>query len=664
MPATETTPGSRGDHVLPRCLVRGILILVSMLVAHRGPAQELASAPAQGPTEGKVTGLVVDSMFEPIVAAYVEIRTWERRVLAQTRTDAAGKFTVAGLPLRGLFVCATEDGVDRGFTYATPSADAAAPERVLVRCFDAAAISGVVKDLAGKPIAGAQVIGAFDASKQHNSTWFEFDTAVTDASGKYILRKVPLGDVNVRVSAKGFEFGESSLYLTQDTTADLALTPGAGRQLEVRVEGVPGDRLSSIRCSMTLTRDGVLAMPRRLIEGSLDERGVWLVQGLPKDVGLWRIQVQGPGIRFHPETQDVDVDGERDGDRQPDAQVVFKVEAITTLPGAPPRRKGTGFGGAGKTSPPESDAKNAAAANKAASPPEGKPGRNTRAFRGILKTKKGKPLAATQVHLHTSSTGWRHAITAADGSFTVWAQYSDEERISVNLHNPEWVLVPDKPRRRSLRLFQRGVWHEFDAKKTYRILVMPASTVRGIVLDHRGKPASGLWVRLEFEVPNLGFGLGKFRSFMSGARTDQAGEFSMDGLGKLEGKLWVSVADARGFAELGPLKVKGKRAVKGLKLRLVKPAVVEGWVVGPRGKPVVGARVEIVAWDVGRKKAKADLSEETITNRRGRFRHRGLKPGEYALRIRIRGAKPVTKPTTFKLGRGRTLKKRIKVRKL
>jgi Carboxypeptidase regulatory-like domain len=624
---------------LVRCV--GMVLFLAVTAVH---------APGQ---DGLLRGVVIGPLLAPVPNARVEVRTDGRHLVARTRTDGSGEFFIAGLPDTQIYACATAKGLNWGWQVARPWTADGQRSRIVVRLFSAATIQGVVKSVDGKPVPGAQVTASIDHSRQLRVSWNAFPQTVADASGRYVLEKVPLGDVTVRASAARFEFGKTAIYLERDAKADVVLRRGVGRVLVVRVRDVPVDRVKDVWCEMMLTSDaGVLAVPQRLSQGSLDEDGEWRVCGLPEKVGLWRVQVSAPGMRFRPATQNVKV-GEN-------GQLTFHMSAITGQTGAWKRPLEPGE--------PDADIKEFAGPDSlgrlnaiprprvdSVPAPTSKDGAT---LLGVLRDDTGKPIPNMSLHLYSESTGWRRVVTWSDGSFGVRARYSDKESVFLTLRDSRWVIVPRREGGRGTP-GQPGAWREFEAGCNYKLTATPAITIGGVVKITGGRVAVGLFLKLLGENPEMPHD----RVLVGGARTNDRGEFIMDQIAGFPGRFWIVYAGLEGTAEFGPFRIKGKRRLEGLVVRLSAPAEVGGTVVGPKGKAIPGARVQLVPWDIATNRDLLGTLPETHSDADGRFVHRGMRPGNYALRVLLHGKTAAALSAPFAIIEGRRIKRNVRVRK-
>ncbi len=150
-----------------------------------------------------------------------------------------------------------------------------------------------------------------------------------------------------------------------------------------------------------------------------------------------------------------------------------------------------------------------------------------------------------------------------------------------------------------------GVKREARAGYPAELVLTPARSASGKVVDERGRPIAGALVTA---VPTL---LTRFSEVTSGPD----GSFKLDGLG--DGALFFTAA-APGYLPTG-------RAFSfpaaGITLPLSRPRAIEGSVLS-RGKPAAGAQVRLYAYHFGR---------TATAGQDGSFRFEGLLPEEYTV---------------------------------
>ena len=588
----------------------------------------------QSPGRASVTMTVYGPLLEPVPNAAVTVRRSDWSPIKQGKTDGSGQFFFAGDEGRWFYCCATAPGLDVGCEFTRPLTRES-PLHVEVRLFAAATIRGTVRDEKGKPVAGAEVIHAFDNSAL---MFFKGETeAVTsDEFGAFLLSRVPLGDIAVRASAEGFELGETLVYLREDATVDVVLKRGKGRELVVAVEGVPVERLQDIECRMFVSRpypQPQMRVPPRLERGRFDQKGQCVISGLPREPELSMIRLEAGGMRFHPQWQKVEPGK--------DGRVTFRLDAITgPRPGPAPAV--------------------AEPAAPAAAEPEPEPGPlvpsrvENPTLRGVLRDESGKPRGLTRVRLYADRTGWREAVTAEDGTFAVDAKYEPGDQIAFELRNPDWVLVDKAPQD---WMGMGSIWRQYERGRVEDLVVSAAAKVRGIVEAPRGESVAGLSVWLEVGGPNQS----SWRYFAGSGATDAKGAFVIDGFRQPEGDVWLAIRGLCGTAEAGPFKFGGQRTLEGIVLKLQAPHVVTGTIVDRAGKPIPGARLKLLA-QPGKVEGSTLGATNTLSDAKGRFAFRGMKAGEYLIEARVRGAEVAAKTKPFEVSaKKRAIDQQIKV---
>lgn len=149
-------------------------------------------------------------------------------------------------------------------------------------------------------------------------------------------------------------------------------------------------------------------------------------------------------------------------------------------------------------------------------------------------------------------------------------------------------------------------------RATRDVLVDPARSVAGRVLDDEGRPAPGALVHV---LGNRGA-----REPSIKARTDEAGRFVVDAI--LPGLYSLVAQDEEGPVlaphMTGANIALGERDVNGVELRLERRAVIEGQVLLPDGAPAPEVRVDVSS-AIERAGASMSTGTRTMTDEQGRF---------------------------------------------
>lgn len=198
--------------------------------------------------------------------------------------------------------------------------------------------------------------------------------------------------------------------------------------------------------------------------------------------------------------------------------------------------------------------------------------------------------------------------TAADGTFT-FTGLGTGSRMQVSVTQEGYAA----------RTVQ-GV--ELPLAQPLRIVLPPGSRVAGRTVDERGQPVSRALVRVSRT------GTGNSRGFSMPLRsvvTDESGRFEVENLEA--GAVTVS-ANAPGLrpTEIANLELAPGKDLDDLELVMRAGAVVAGQVVGPDGKPVAGAQVEVERSTPG-----GVFLPPARSDGDGRYRLEGLEPGPRVL---------------------------------
>jgi uncharacterized GH25 family protein len=250
---------------------------------------------------------------------------------------------------------------------------------------------------------------------------------------------------------------------------------------------------------------------------------------------------------------------------------------------------------------------------------------------GLVADPKGNPVEGAEVYAQSRSElrrflgeeqGPADAVTAADGSF-VLEDRSPGESLHLAVTHPGYgpgsapgVAVP--------------------SEAPIRIVLLPTARVAGRTLDPDGGPVAGASVFLS-EDESRSFG-GRSVLMSSDrfhrATSDDEGGFSFDGVSP--GTFSLSAqAPRRQEAELKNLELKTGQDLTGVELVLAPGAEVTGRVLSPEGRPVAEAQVMLVEASEQRYPTFSSLGASTDAD--GRYRFDGLPPGKRTLEARAEG---------------------------
>ena len=276
---------------MPQLAVAVLHVLAALAAVLRAPSQEPGGTAA--PTV-VLEGRVVDVRGEPVAMAEITVTSSQQRevVLAKGTCDGDGAFRIARVPPAGrLRVAAHRDGYARVVVFAV---DEGRPLRIELP--DATTVQGVVRDSAGKPVAGAQVhaTSVFTARPP-----VEAD-ARADASGAFTLRDVPLGMVHFAAAVPGEGLAELRQWIRGEAAIALAPALGAATTtLQVAIEGIPPDALGAVSTSIMYGSEGcTIPLPAPWDTPVFDNEGRFELRDVP-DTGLV-IRMHADGFVFSP----------------------------------------------------------------------------------------------------------------------------------------------------------------------------------------------------------------------------------------------------------------------------------------------------------------------------------------------------------------------------
>lgn len=198
---------------------------------------------------GVLAGRVVDAAGAPVAGA--ELRVAARgggvawRLLRVARAGGDGRFSIAGLPRRGVEIVAHHDGGSSDIVAA--DLRAAPRAEVELRTAASAPIAGVVVDAAGEPMPEAQVAvdPVFGGGVGEREAWQVrgHPRAITDAAGAFSFGGLPPGRYTVRAARPGAPPAALALHAGVDAApGDAALRVVLPRETVVRGRVTVKDR--------------------------------------------------------------------------------------------------------------------------------------------------------------------------------------------------------------------------------------------------------------------------------------------------------------------------------------------------------------------------------------------------------------------------------------
>jgi protocatechuate 3,4-dioxygenase beta subunit len=453
-------------------------------------------------------------------------------------------------------------------------------------------VSGTVKDEAGKPVAGAQLVAQTTAPG-----YIDAPCAATDAEGRFRLAGAALGDTLIAVFAPGYRLLEERRDLRADQVLDLRLLTGAGTTLRIHVSGATREQLASARCAFNVTRGGEAdaILPPSVREGTPDADGVWQVTGLPRDLQYCFIRVNVPDAVVAPRFLAAPAGKELH-------ELEFQVLAT---------------GGS--------------------------------RIHGILVDAAGKPLPGLALRCHNRDRGKpATATTAADGTFTIECPVPVGEAFVLALADQEFAIHQDKADKSEEIYWESEFFGTCTEGAELRVTAIPAAALQGRVLDTDGRPVFGAEVRLLLTIAGQ---LPLLR--LDRAVTDRDGRFAIRQLDARQVRpLQLEVTAPVGTFSLAELKLPAKGMFDLGDLPMQAPAGIAGTVTDVDGKPAPGARVRLCQLEVAGNARDFVVIERVVADRSGRYRFTSLPPGRYRVDVTRDANEPKQLGTVFTLEAG------------
>jgi hypothetical protein len=242
------------------------------------------------PAAGAVRGRAVDAQsrealrrFTVAVSPSEEDQPWQRQ---GTVDEATGAFVVEDVPEGVVTVRAAAEGYANAAVEDVTVVADAEPAEVEIALRADLAVTGLVTSETGVPVA-AHVNGTAKDGGGSGS-------ATADAEGRYELRGLPAGEVEIRAQARGYVQETRTVDTRQGARVDLVLKRGLALRGEVVSEGAP------------VAMVGVFANGKGRGASSYattDERGRFTLEGL--EAGRYAVSARAADGR-HAEVDDVD----------------------------------------------------------------------------------------------------------------------------------------------------------------------------------------------------------------------------------------------------------------------------------------------------------------------------------------------------------------------
>ncbi len=267
----------------------GQALTVSAVAPGLGRAEVVVAGLAPGGTASvelrlpyavRLSGFVRDDLGRPIEGA--EVLVWQ--LDAETRTDAAGHYTLDHLTCEPPDEALTVRGAAQGFVTQLTSLTLAGSESVfsldlvLPRGVE---VRGQVTGPEGRPVIGALVQVGLGSSA----------TCLTDDSGRFAVGGVAPGRTEVSVTKQGFAPEKRELDLAGGE--DLRLVLVSARRVRGTARGVDGEPLGGLRVAAQIggSFGGEYAGDRAQTAAD----GTFEVRGLPQHGALW-LEAFGSGF--------------------------------------------------------------------------------------------------------------------------------------------------------------------------------------------------------------------------------------------------------------------------------------------------------------------------------------------------------------------------------
>lgn len=537
-------------------------------------------------------GRVLGPLGEAVPGAELWYRIeGDRQKRGLARADARGRFTLRELPSdRDVRVSATGDGLC--VVHERIRAGSTGTVTCQLRLWSAAEIRGTVVDEKGAKVARAVLTASYDIARAFGSE--AQATASSAEDGSFVLARVPLGRIHVCAHAPGFVLAQTSLDLAEDQEVVVRMKRGTARKLALRVQTEDGEPVEGCAIQLRAIVDGTTrVLPGPMAGGTTDAGGSWSMDGYPEDFDL-RISASREGHAIRPSTLRVRVKG-----------------------GARPGR----FGARSKMRTESAQGLRFVARVE---------NKSWMQLHGRVVDAAGQPVPGLRLECRAGAArlGAR-AVTASDGSFKVACFAARGERVRIFLLESTYSLALFSARQRSrVPLPPKSFACRADAATALEIRVVRGAILRGRVMTEGGLAARAARVRLEHFMPS---GRTKWFPVLS-ERTNARGEFVFYGLFPGMGRVRVQASGSGAAAASGEMKVEAGKVFDDIKLVVPDPATVTGRVVDAKGRPLRGARAQLVSCDPASGRPRGKIVQ-VLTNHEGRFVHLDIPSGHYGLKV-------------------------------
>ena len=574
-----------------------------------------------------IQGQVIDELSEPIAGAVVVLRRMPDAgdpsrmgpVVARARSGEDGRFGLGEqgsgryrliVRARGWSTSWTQVWIDRA------SLDA---EDMIVQLVAGYGLQGQVVGPDGKGLAGAWILASWPNSGSWIDTWSELRS---DAEGRFSFPALPADRVPLLTWVEGFGLGLTEVDASRSDQVRIELDPSSPYKMSFSLaeslEKGPG-KPSDVSVMLTLYYHGMdLRLPTPIHYIRVPVEGQIEVTGLRNAEFSISAHSEQRVIRESSREQELDLE-------HPKAEIELAWE-----PGLP--LKGRLVFKDGRPAPFVSfqvDCENHVGGYEVTSDIEGRFALPSR-FHANEEPEAWEP-----------SVGFRFANNVGDMSFVVLKPGEEESLVQV-MHTP---------------------------------------VIAGRVVDERGRLMAGVGVVLQpasgSVVPRAAGTTNERGEFRFSVRPAKRSVFSVQPIGK-ERWFLSAVHTTMVSPEPLPLKGNGQSSEGGFVLRLIDGAAAEGTVVDDKGRGIPGVSIEASPYDaeaqgLWREPSWSHSVRQSVpSNREGRFRILGLRPGAWRIRavthgFLLRGSSPVLqikagetrRELRFVMDRGLTIRGRI-----
>lgn len=524
---------------------------------------------SQEPATEPIDGRIVTLRGDPVPAARIEVTTWQQpdTVLAQGVSDGDGFFRIARVPVTpGRQLRARSQGLGIETRHIS---SAESPQVLLAH--DATTVRGVLRDKSGKPVPGAVVRSSLISRAMGDI----IVDATTDDEGRFRAEGIPLGVVRFQAVVPGEGVAVATATVAGETEVEVRTAEFTTTSLRITAKGLPTEKLSGIFATVLPYASGRLSrFPPPWDKAQFDTDGTWSLSPAPDCRYIIYLGAEG---------------------------YVFSPRSFTLKAGSGPHDLVFEATPAGSSS---------------------------LVCHVVITDQDGDPVPGVTLAMRASNGGTRtQASSGDDGVAEFRSPLARGEEAVVYSLDERWVTDQPLGGGRAGRDARNAAWHRFtvDPDQPLAVRLIPACEISGRVALPDGRP--GAFARVQLEEDGGTNRTPRWMAF-SWATADRNGAFRFRGRHPMPQALRLTIEGAQGTFVGEPFALdEAGQKVTAPDVQLSPVAIIEGVVRTADQNVAPGVRVWLRDWDMATGRQRSGSVTETITDRQGRYRFRGVPTG-------------------------------------